>query len=157
MQVLIISDTHVDSIQKLPPVLISLFPSCDAVIHAGDIVGLNTYEEMKKLNPKLYAVAGNMDASYGVLEHTLRIDLGQMRIGITHGHIYTNLYNGLMYDFNDCNMVIFGHTHSPYFRKENNLWLLNPGSTFKNRWKTKNSYAILKIYNNDFRVTFYDI
>lgn len=157
MQVTIISDTHIYSIKNLPPKVLTEIKNADAVIHAGDMVGKNFYNELKGISKTLFAVKGNMDTDITEIEEVNKFTLGHLRIGLTHGHIYNNLYNGLIYNFTDCDLVIFGHTHSPYFKKEGNVWLINPGSTSKNRWKNINSYAILNIYDKDFTVTFYDI
>jgi len=157
MQIVIISDTHIYSIQNLPNEIIAKIRNSDAVIHAGDMVGKNFYEELKVENKNLYAVRGNMDSDIQDLDEMVKFKLGYLKFGLTHGHIYNNLYNGLIYNFSDCNIVVFGHTHAPYFKKENDLWLLNPGSTSKNRWKNTKTYAILKIYKDNFDVEFYEI
>ncbi|ADR19660.1 metallophosphoesterase family protein [Calditerrivibrio nitroreducens] len=157
MRILIISDTHIYSIKNLPPQVLDEIPNSDAVIHAGDIVGIKAYNELKEISKRLYAVKGNIDLDIEELEDELIFQLGKFKIGLTHGHKYNNLYNGLIYNFSECDIVVFGHLHSPYFGREKNLSLINPGSTSKNRWKNKNSYAIMDIYENDFKVTFVDI
>ncbi|MGB9730777.1 MULTISPECIES: metallophosphoesterase family protein [Calditerrivibrio] len=157
MRITIISDTHIYSIKNLPDQLLDDISSSEAVIHAGDIVGLKAYNELKEISKRLYAVKGNMDVEIEGLEDELIFQLGKFKIGLTHGHKYNNLYNGLIYNFSECDIVVFGHIHSPYFYREKNLCLINPGSTSKNRWKNKNSYAIMDIYEKDFKVTFVDI
>jgi len=114
LRVLIISDTHIDSIRNLPEVVIFHIKNTDAVIHAGDIIGIKAYEEMKKLNKHLYAVRGNMDILLTSLPDKLTFKLEELMISVTHGDMYVNLYNGLIYDFPDSDIVVFGHTHHPY-------------------------------------------
>lgn len=157
MRIIIISDTHIDSIRNLPKVVIFHIKNTDAVIHAGDIVGIKAYEEIKKLNKHLYAVCGNMDILLTGLPQKLTFKLEELTISVTHGDTYANLYNGLVYDFPDSDIVVFGHTHHPYSKTVGKTHLINPGSTSKNRWKNKNSYAILTVEKKNYSFDFYDI
>ena len=42
-------------------------------------------------------------------------------------------------------VLISGHTHMPLAKKENGLWLINPGSTSWPRGGSKRSYAVVTI------------
>jgi len=78
-----------------------------------------------------------MDILLTSLPDKLTFKLEELMISVTHGDMYVNLYNGLIYDFPDSDIVVFGHTHHPYSKTVGKNHLINPGSTSKNRWKNK--------------------
>ncbi|MCA1933276.1 MAG: YfcE family phosphodiesterase [Calditerrivibrio sp.] len=157
MKILIISDTHINSIRNLHPKVISEIKNSDAVIHAGDIVGEIAYREIKSISRKLYAVRGNMDILTDELERKITFNIYDKKISVCHGDIYNDIYNGLLYDFVDSNIIIFGHTHHPYSKIIGKQHLINPGSTSKNRWKNKKSYVILEFTFENYTVNFFEI
>ncbi|MEF3255260.1 MAG: metallophosphoesterase [Deferribacterales bacterium] len=157
MRILIISDTHIDSIKNLPKILISEIERSDAVFHAGDIVGKRGYNELLSLNKNLYAVRGNVDFMLDNLPTSLTVTINNLKISITHGNRYHDIINGLLYEFADSDIIIFGHTHHPYSKMVGEQYLINPGSTSKNRWKNKETYAILELTDINYNITFYEI
>lgn len=152
MKLLIISDTHIDSIEKLPQILIDEISHADAIIHAGDVVGYNLIYQIMELNKNIYAVKGNMDIlDVDLLPQTRLLTFEGVKIGIMHGDGYPyNLESRLFYTFPDANIIIHGHTHVPFWGKVDNKFILNPGSPLSNRGVNFNSYAILKIEENTF-------
>lgn len=157
MRILIISDTHVDSIRNLNKKVISEIKSSDVVIHAGDIVGEFAYRELSSISRKLYAVRGNMDILAEEIDRKVTFNVYDKKISVCHGDIYHDIYNGLLYDFEDSDIIIFGHTHHPYSKIIGKQHLINPGSTSKNRWKNKESYVILEITFDSYTVNFFEI
>ncbi len=63
------------------------------------------------------------------------------RLFLTHGHIYNekNLPN-----LSENDVLIHGHTHIPVAKKQNNIFILNPGSISLPRENIPNSYAVLQ-------------
>lgn len=155
MKILIISDTHTDSITKLPQAVRDEAASCDAIIHAGDVVGLNIIKQLKELNSDVYAVKGNMDPSFGedVLPIKRVMEFGGVRIGISHGDGAPHgIENRLLYMFEDdkVDLIIFGHTHSPFWGEIGGVHFLNPGSPTNKRTEPHHTYAILTIEDGKF-------
>lgn len=148
MKLLIISDTHTDSIAKLPPVICTEAKICDGIIHAGDIVSFKLINELTELNPNLYAVKGNMDPflENNILPVTRTLTLEGVKIGISHGagNPY-GIENRLLYTFPDADLIIFGHTHRPFYGMVGGKFMLNPGSPVNNRGELYDSYAILTL------------
>ncbi len=130
MKILIISDSHNNSILKLP------LTDYDYVIHCGDISSndldyLNIYDNI------IY-VRGNCD--YNNYDLTKVLNLNNKKIFITHGNLY-NVKDDLELLINNTinknNIVCFGHTHKQLLLKKENTIYLNPGA-----WKN-NEYAYI--------------
>jgi putative phosphoesterase len=152
MRILIISDTHTDSIKKLPKVIINEIEKSNKIIHAGDIDNYNLINEIKEINPEIYPVKGNMDINISpdLLPKHRILDVNDISIGIIHGNgSPNNLFNRLLFQFYNQNIIVFGHTHHPYCKTINDKLFINPGSVLHNRNINENSYAILEIYNNN--------
>lgn len=155
MNLLIISDTHTDSITKLPTVIRDEAKKADAIIHAGDVVGFKVIHDLKHINPNVYAVKGNMDPALGEdylpIKHV--IELEGVRIGISHGDGSPHgIENRLLYMFEDDNVdiIIFGHTHRPFWGVIGDVHFLNPGSPTNKRSEPHHTYAILNIEDGKF-------
>ncbi|MDD3191858.1 MAG: metallophosphoesterase family protein, partial [Bacilli bacterium] len=73
------------------------------------------------------------------------IDIGEVRIFITHGHLY--LKNRLLQlaKQTKSKIVITGHTHIPFIVQEENIYFCNPGSPNYPRGKEGPSYARILI------------
>ncbi|MDY4541285.1 MAG: YfcE family phosphodiesterase, partial [Candidatus Ventricola sp.] len=77
-----------------------------------------------------YAVRGNNDYySTCTLPWDLLIELGGVRIYMTHGHRLVSLMN-LAYKAQECGaqVALFGHTHQALCETVQGVLLLNPGS-----------------------------
>lgn len=154
-RVIIISDTHYGSIEKLSAHLINEIKKADIVIHAGDADTLNFIDELSKICKSLYAVKGNCDIG-STLPIKLVEQIEGIRIGISHGTgNYNNVIDRLYYTFSDDNVdiIIFGHTHVPVNENIEGIHFLNPGSTTLNRTLNNGTYALLTIDGNSFNTT----
>lgn len=154
MRILIISDTHSDSIEKLPAAVLNEAKGADAVLHAGDIIGLGLVNELKKINPSTYAVKGNMDSMVAeeLLPTKRQLIFGGITVGLMHGDGSPfGLENRLLYEFDGTDIIIYGHTHKPFWGKIGDVYFLNPGSPTANRYQPQGTYALLFIENGRFR------
>ena len=118
----------------------------DAVIVAGDLE-LDSYEIteiVSRFSPKadVYMVCGNCDAYIGsasMLPSRLAFDIhGGHKVFLTHGHMYRNAdLTTMSYAAQEagCDIVIFGHTHSPLDLSEYGLRFLNGGAIRNNTYK----------------------
>jgi putative phosphoesterase len=135
MKITVISDTHLksgQSIKMLPPPLLRMLASSDLIVHAGDFVSLQCYNELKDLNP-LVAVAGNMDSHElrQILPQHTTFDADGIRIGVTHrGQLSMSDVTGLGYFARELqvDLLIFGHLHTPQIHRDGDVTLLCPGS-----------------------------
>ena len=132
MKILVLSDSHA-ALSFMRRCIDTVQP--DAVIHLGDHYddGSAMAEEYPQI--PFYQVPGNCDAHrYFIPDPETRLEtLGGLRILMTHGHRHhvKQTLIRLLADAraSGADVVLFGHTHSPYCRRqEDGLWVLNPGS-----------------------------
>jgi hypothetical protein len=130
MTIGVLSDTHS---LNIPAAVIECLRSVDLIIHAGDICDLPTLKLLKKQAPTK-AVQGNMDESAvkKILPLKEIIICGQVKIGVTHGHVGESreaLKNATA-SFKDDKMdiVIFGHSHQALNERVGTTLYFNPGS-----------------------------
>ena len=154
MTLFVISDTHIPEIcQKIPDEFLSRIKDEDVLFHAGDFTNLETLRELER-RCKLYAVHGNMDNSdvRKLLPDRRIVEISGKRIGIIHGWGSPfDLAERVIKKFNsDLDVLVFGHSHTPYHKKEGKTLLFNPGSlcslSFKNR-----TYGILNLEQEEIR------
>ena len=132
MKILVLSDSHA-ALSFMRRCIDTVQP--DAVIHLGDHYddGSAMAEEYPQI--PFYQVPGNCDAHRCFIpDPETRLEtLGGLRILMTHGHRHhvKQTLIRLLADAraSGADVVLFGHTHSPYCRREEDgLWVLNPGS-----------------------------
>ncbi|MGA1862460.1 metallophosphoesterase [Deferribacter thermophilus] len=153
MRILVISDTHTDDIDKLPSSLIEEFNRCDAILHAGDVVGYKPIHQIEHINPNVYAVKGNMDPFFDetLMPKKRVIKFDEVKVGLVHGDgAPFGLENRLLYQFEGVDLIVYGHTHKPFWGVLGDVHFLNPGSPTNNRYTDFNSYAILEIEGKNF-------
>jgi putative phosphoesterase len=134
MKIIALSDTHIRSgsiIEQLPRDLILLIKRADVVIHAGDFITQQAYDELSGMC-RLEAVHGNMDEMR--LKRSLPerkvIEIEGISIGIVH-EAMLSLHDttGAWYLAKEmgAEVLIFGHIHKPIIEKDEVL-LACPGS-----------------------------
>lgn len=146
----VIADTHVpDRLNALPPSLFELLSGVDLLLHAGDLSRPGVLDELGRLAPVL-AVQGNRDIFYKtnrILPLHRIVEIGSIRIGLTHGHgglaeyikekflfLTTGAYRYSRYEklvrrlFDGVQVIVFGHTHLPICKPVEGVLLFNPGS-----------------------------
>ncbi|MGA1846145.1 metallophosphoesterase family protein [Deferribacter abyssi] len=153
MKIVVISDTHTDDIDKLPSALITEFNDADAILHAGDIVGYKLIHQIEHINPNVYAVKGNMDPFFDekLLPKKRILKFDEVRVGLIHGYGASfGLENRLLYEYDDVDIIVYGHAHKPFWGVLGDVHFLNPGSPTNNRYTPFNSYALLFIKGRNF-------
>ena len=132
MRVGVFSDSHGD--WEALDELLEKMGHVDAVCFLGDIAKdadhLRDRLAAMPGQPPLYAVRGNNDYfSTCQLPWELLIELGGVRIYMTHGHRLVSLM-GLAYKAQECGaqVALFGHTHQALCETVQGVLLLNPGS-----------------------------
>ncbi len=145
MRILVVSDTHGHE-EDLERVLQDTgMPDC--LIHLGDYEGGEArIQEMARC--PLFMVAGNCDF-FSRLPLTQIVEIGGLRILITHGHYYYVSVGtrDLIEEAkaNGCGIAMFGHTHRPLLdQSDEEVTLLNPGSlSFPRQEDHRQSYAVV--------------
>jgi len=106
------------------------------VLHGGDFVSERFLEELRSLGPPVEGVCGNMDepALKEALPRQRVVEVADVRIGMVHDPgPRVRREARLAARFEDCDAVVYGHTHVPQVERFQHLWVLNPGSPTERR------------------------
>lgn len=129
MRILVFSDSHGSYTGMLSALRAQT--RAEVVIFCGD--GENDFERCRCEFPdKMFvAVRGNCDWGSS-LPYAETLTIEGKKIFVTHGHLYNVK---MTYDeiinyahANGIDIVLFGHTHTPYTEYDNGLYIMNPGS-----------------------------
>ncbi|MBQ2675808.1 MAG: metallophosphoesterase [Clostridia bacterium] len=144
LHILVVSDAHGSTrntktaIEKTKP---------DAVIFLGD--GIRQIEDLSYVYDDIpfHFVSGNCDFASNE-PYTKLLKFGEKTVLATHGHNYS-----VKYTYSEIiaaaksrgvDVVLFGHTHTPYQDYDDGLYVMNPGSVEQPR-EGRPSYGILDI------------
>jgi uncharacterized protein len=122
--------------------------AADLLLHAGDFVSIAFFEELGSLGPLLEGVGGNMDepALKQRLPRQRVVEVAGVRIGMVHdAGPRLRREARLAARFEDCDAVVYGHTHVPQVERFQHLWILNPGSPTERRSAPSHSMILLTI------------
>lgn len=163
MKYLIVSDIH--GIKKYAEKIVDIFykENADKIILLGDLYyyGYEIDEESKKvadilnnLKDNIICIRGNCDGieaekvSQFKFNDYVIMNLNNKNFFFTHGHKYSiyNIPNGI-------DVFVFGHLHTGFIKRIDNILCVNTGSISLPRNNTKNSYLII----NDKEIILYDI
>lgn len=129
MRILVVSDSHfrlenlISAFEKERP---------DVVMCAGDCV--KDIEELSCIYPKAqyHIVFGNCDYFNFKYQESLILEIEGIKFFLSHGHLYNvkATYSVIERVAKEemCDIVIFGHTHTPCLVKTENITLFNPGA-----------------------------
>lgn len=142
----VLSDSHLSHItEEFKDIVRTVFHDADLIIHAGDMVSRPVYEYLS--NWDLRAVMGNMDdLELQSLVPRRRIEVIEgRRVGIVHGRGAPHgIEQVVLSEFTEVDMVVFGHSHVPTYKRKGNLILFNPGA-LRNPATGKKTVGIIEI------------
>jgi uncharacterized protein len=142
----VLSDTHLMG-RPVPERVLRALDGVDMILHAGDILEMAILDELESIAPTV-AVAGNMDGGElrEVLPDKRVIEAGGYRIGLIHGWgAPDNMTSRLRREFEDVDIVVFGHTHEACNREEDGVYFFNPGSPTDKIFASFRSLGILEL------------
>ena len=119
----------------------------DLILHGGDFVEAGTFDELSTFGP-LEAVHGNMDDDELrlLLPRRRVVEVGSARIGMTHDPGQASgRAERLAGWFEDCDAVVYGHTHQPEVTRHGDVWILNPGSPTERRRAPTHTMLLLDV------------
>ena len=170
MKILFISDIHgiTDNLETVEKKIVE--ENIDKLVCLGDLYYTGpTYEGNNKINSKgvfdfltkhndiLICMMGNCDSKVDIKASDFPINSGVSLINtegidiyITHGNEYSFEKNR---KFNRKGILVYGHKHIPYIKKDENMIYINVGSISLPRNNNNPTYAIYKNKN----ITIYDI
>jgi uncharacterized protein len=128
VRIAVVSDTHSHPHENTTKRLTELAP--DAILHGGDIGDLAVLEALGEIAP-VYAVRGNIDMNARELPDVLTIDVGKLRILLTHIAVYGPKLRSevaRMAKTEGAQLVVCGHSHVPFIGLDRGITVFNPGS-----------------------------
>ena len=146
MKVLIVSDTHGRD-ENLEEAVLREAPF-DYLIHCGDVEGREIFIEALAECPCII-VAGNNDF-FTDLSHEEEITLEGHKMLVTHGPYYfvSRNHDRLVEKAREdnCQIAMYGHTHTPVIEEEDGILVINPGSlTYPRQRGRRPSYAVMEL------------
>ena len=143
MKICIVSDSHDRSDPLVAAITEAKANGAQAVVHCGDLIGVNTLRASLKLDIPIHAVHGNnlgdVAALYRMMEKTgglfsyygeeAMLELGGRKIFATHMPHHGQAFACT----GDYDLVCHGHSHTAHINEQANVkggltWLINPGS-----------------------------
>lgn len=130
---LILSDSHIpERARELDELVLDFIKSkvYDVVVHAGDLTDEYVLHQVKLFGSKCYVVQGNMD--YLDLPEDEVFEIYGIKIGVIHGDQVRPRGNikaltAIAKDLG-VQVLISGHTHSPFIVFDYGVLHINPGS-----------------------------
>ena len=131
MNIGVLSDTHLKEPTSEFRRLIEIhFRGVDKILHAGDFVEWKIAEYLSS-QKELIAVCGNMD-SYDIRKAFAQkrmIVIDGFKIGLTHGGgAPFGIESRVREEFDNVDVIVYGHTHTPANHWVKNILFFNPGS-----------------------------
>lgn len=138
MMIGLISDTHIPSAGKEPPLEVrEAFRGVDLILHAGDLHVLSVLDWLQEIAPVL-ACRGNGDSRLPEdhrLKETQTVTVDGLRIGLSHDlplpeePPWRTLENIMTRYFGSpVDVIVFGDTHVEIIDTYKGVLLVNPGS-----------------------------
>ncbi|HLU72870.1 MAG TPA: metallophosphoesterase family protein [Nonomuraea sp.] len=146
MRVVALSDTHAPRRWKsCPPRVAGLLAGADVILHAGDVCVPSVIDELSAYAP-VHVVKGNNDGPDLDAPETLELELGGLRVGMTHdsGPAKGRLAR-MRRRFPEADLVVFGHSHIPLDESEAGFRIFNPGSPTDRRRQPHGTVGVLRI------------
>jgi putative phosphoesterase len=154
----VISDTHIpDRTEHVPQVILDAFKKVDLIVHAGDLVSLGVVDELRSACQEVAVVAGNMDQEAVRKKYPSKqiLEILGYRVGLMHGAgpafgLLDILKDAFKND--NCDLIIFGHSHKPMNEKIGAVLFFNPGSA-TDLSAVYNSYGIIELSKKPGEIT----
>lgn len=149
MKILVFSDTH-SYLENARTVLKRIGDKMDMVIHLGDhdADALALQKEFPKL--PFHYVKGNNDYLLDTPAHKV-VRVGGKALLLTHGHKQRVHWNPSVISYwaeeQGADIVLFGHTHMPFWEDSGRVAIFNPGSISLPRGGGLPTFGILTIEN----------
>ena len=144
----VIADTHCpEFIAHLPEQVSNIFRGVDLILHAGDVTGASTLEDLGRVAP-VEAVRGDHDAQLSELPAVRELTVEGRRIVVVHGQrsrwieepqtlLWTlslglyrphrDLPRSLRRRFPNADVIVYGHTHHAEAQTIDGALVFNPG------------------------------
>ena len=159
----VIADTHCpEFLDRLPASALEALAGVDRILHAGDVDGRATLEELGRVAP-VEAVRGDHDRGLSDLPRVRELTVEGKRIVMVHGErsrwieephtlLWTlslgyfqphrDLPRSLRRRFHNADVIVYGHTHRADARQVDGALLFNPGAV--HQWNPETTMRRLR-------------
>lgn len=148
MKIGVISDTHIPvNAEEIPRKILEDFKGAELILHAGDLVELYVLDVLKEI-AEVKTVFGNMDSPQvrKALPQKEIIEIKNFKIGLIHGWGAPDQLRGMVRkEFENVDVIVYGHSHSPLNESIEDVLFFNPGSPTDKEFAPYNAYGILEI------------
>ena len=156
----VVADTHCpEFIDRLPNRVFDVLQGVQLMVHAGDIDGASTLDELRRIAP-VEAVRGDHDQTLTDLPLTRELVIEGRRVVVVHGNRsrwieepqtllwtlslgyfrpHTGLPRSLRRRFPNADVIVFGHTHRAHMRRVDGVLLFNPGGV--HQWNARHQLS----------------
>jgi putative phosphoesterase len=143
----IVSDTHLPrGARRIPDACLERLRAADAILHAGDLIGVGVLRELEALGPPVHAIAGNVDGPdvRALLPATRVVEAAGARIAMIHdAGPATGRLERMRRRFPGARAVVFGHSHLPLLEiAPDGFAIFNPGSPTERRRAPRHTMGI---------------
>lgn len=137
----LISDTH----GLLRPEVHEALAGVELILHAGDVCSDTILDELSLIAP-VRAVYGNCDDPWTPgLSQQLEMELGGLRIHVSHGHELGRPKTAALAAAYDADVIVYGHTHVQLIERVGKQLVINPGAAGPKRFALPATVARLTI------------
>jgi hypothetical protein len=148
VHIAVLSDTHLRVGKSLPDFVREHLTQVDLILHAGDLTQMGVLEELACYAP-VRAVRGNCDSWDVSLPERDIIECEGWKIGLVHGNTGrgSSTPERAYAEFKDTpvDLIVFGHSHTPFLEWRNGILLFNPGSPTDKRREPQYSFGLLDL------------
>lgn len=136
----LIADTH----GLLRPGAAGALSGVSLILHAGDVGGHHVLGELRSIAP-VRAVRGNVDAAGPHLAESIDMEIGGVRIHVSHGDELGSPTPAKLVTRYDADVIVYGHTHRAVIERLGRQLIVNPGAAGPRRFDIRPSLATLRI------------
>ena len=118
----------------------------DIILHAGDIVSFEIVDFLRR--KEFHGVHGNMDPSdiKDVLPEKMVVKIGPYNLGLIHGYRHSyGQEDQIRSEFNDVDIIIYGHSHRAVNHVKEGVLFFNPGTATGFSSRDSNSIGVLEL------------
>lgn len=147
--IIVVSDSHTNSLNNFPQKVLDEMSGTDMIIHAGDFTSNQVLDGLRKIG-NFVGVRGNMDHTdvWKDLPDKQLIDVEGFKIGVAHpsdGGSPFGTEKKVRALLQEADVIIHGHTHISKNRTEGGLTYFNPGSVTGAFPATRKTYGRITI------------
>ncbi len=142
----VLSDTHLSRVTKdLKDIIARHLSGVEMILHAGDFVSVELVRFFQEMN--FHGVHGNMDVLEvkRILPEKEIVQVGPWRVGLIHGWGSPDgIEERVRDEFQDVNVVVYGHAHRSANHTREGVLLFNPGTATGYTHSGRHSVGVLE-------------